>query len=342
MWHEPDAPSNGEFLLSVSMKILIIKTSSLGDVIHTLPALTDAVHAMPDISFDWVVERGFAEIPSWHPRVNKVIPLAWRRWRKNISASWREGEFKKFYQDLREQNYDRVIDAQGLVKSAIITRLSKGQIYGLDFRSAREPLASLFYQKRVTVEFKQHAVKRMRQLFALCLGYPIPEDTPDYGIRHHFAAATESHLRQVLFFHGTTWIGKEWPEAYWQTLAKKCVALGREVLLPWGNEVEKQRAEDIAAGSPGIRVLPKMDLQGLAQILLQVECAVAVDTGLGHLAAAFDVPTISLYGPTDPAQIGACGRSQIHLRAPAIGNDDRSLVNLSPDVVWEKLLTLFV
>lgn len=323
------------------MKVLLIKTSSLGDILHTLPALTDAAHYMPEISFDWVVEQSFAEIPSWHRQVNRVIPIAWRNWRKNIFKSSHQNEIKQFYQKLRSESYDRIIDAQALVKSALIARMSRGVRYGLDFRSARESLATLFYQKRVTVEFKQHAILRMRQLFALCLDYPVPACEPDYGLNDYFSASTDHLSHQILFFHGTTRQDKEWPEPYWRRLAHYCVESGMTVLLPWGNETEKKRAERIAEKSAAIKVLPKSNLTDLARVLLAVRCVVAVDTGLGHLAAALNVPTVSLYGPTDPEMIGACGKNQYHLRAQTgvKADDSKSMQDLIPEVVWEKLCT---
>jgi len=330
------------------MKILIIKTSSLGDIIHTLPALTDAAHAIPNIEFDWVAEAGFAEIPAWHNRVNRVIPLEWRRWRKNFPQAWRDGEFKRFYTDLRKNHYDKIIDAQGLLKSAIITRMSKGERCGLDFSSARETLAAAFYQRRYSVLFEQHAVVRARQLFALALGYPIPDSTPDYAIAEHFSKQTVSlewlsakkitspERPAILFIHGTTRDDKEWPEQHWQALAQQCVQAGYNVLLPWGNAREQQRALRIADVSAHVYVLPKLNLNDLAQTLLAVKCAVAVDTGIGHLAAALNVPTVSLYGPTDPEMIGACGRSQIHLRAPLI-NNSHAMRDISPAMVLKNL-----
>lgn len=158
------------------MRVLLVKTSSLGDVIHTLPALTDAARAIPGIQFDWVVEEGFAEIPAWHPAVARVIPVAIRRWRKNLWQTLRNGEWRRFKQRLKEVDYDLVIDAQGLLKSAWLTRyVGKTPVAGLDGDSAREPLASRFYRRAYPVAWGQHAVERTRQLFAQALDYPLPE-----------------------------------------------------------------------------------------------------------------------------------------------------------------------
>lgn len=293
------------------MRVLIIKTSSLGDVIHTLPALTDAAHAIPGIRFDWVVEEGFAEIPSWHPAVDRVIPVAIRRWRKNLWQTLKSGDWKAFKQRLREHKYDLVIDAQGLVKSAWLTRYVKAPVAGLDRFSAREGLASRFYDRRLSVAVGQHAVERVRQLFAMALAYDLPEGIGNYGLdldRLQLPPAAP----YVVFLHGTTWATKHWPEAYWRELAERLGRRKLQVRLPWGNPAEKARAERIAQGLNNCQVLPKLNLAGVARVLAAAKACVAVDTGLGHLAAALDVPTISLFGPTNPGLTGAYGRVQVH------------------------------
>lgn len=293
------------------MRVLIIKTSSLGDVIHTLPAVTDAAHAIPGIRFDWVVEEGFAEIPSWHPAVDQVIPVAIRRWRKNLWQTIKSGEWKAFKQRLRARKYDLVIDAQGLVKSAWLTRYVKAPVAGLDRYSAREGWASRFYDRRLSVAVGQHAVERVRQLFALALAYDLPEGIGRYGLdldRLQLPPAAP----YVMFLHGTTWATKHWPEAYWRELAERLGRRNLQVRLPWGNPAEKARAERIAQGLKNCEVLPKLNLAGVARVLAAAKACVAVDTGLGHLAAALDVPTISLFGPTNPGLTGAYGRVQVH------------------------------
>lgn len=295
------------------MRVLLIKTSSLGDVIHTLPALTDAARAIPGIQFDWVVEEGFAEIPTWHPAVAVVIPVAIRRWRKNLWQTFQNGQWRQFKQRLRNTRYDLVIDAQGLLKSAFLTRYVKAPIVGLDRLSAREPLAARFYDKAYPVARGQHAVERLRQLFAQALGYEVPAGLGDYGLDRSRLLSNEGGAPFVLFLHGTTWVTKHWPEVYWRQLAERMIAQGLEVHLPWGNPAEKARAERIAEGLDKAVVLPKLNLAGVAKVLAGAQGCVAVDTGLGHLAAALDVPTLSLFGPTNPGLTGAYGKSQVHL-----------------------------
>lgn len=306
------------------MRVLLVKTSSLGDVVHTLPALTDAQQSIPGIEFDWVVEEGFAEIPAWHPAVSQVIPVAIRRWRRHPFQALRSGEWSRFKSRLSETRYDLVIDAQGLVKSAWLTRYVKAPVAGLDRESAREPLASRFYDRRYAIARDQHALERVRQLFAESLGYSVPETVADYGLDRN-QLATPGDQPYLLFLHGTTWASKHWPEDYWRELAERMSEFGWSIRLPWGNADEKARAERIAEGLSSVSVLPKLNLGGIAKVVAGARACVAVDTGLGHLAAALDVPSISLYGPTLPGRVGAYGRSQIHLCAsgPNAGKGDR-------------------
>jgi heptosyltransferase-1 len=306
------------------VRVLLIKTSSLGDVIHTLPALSDALAAIPGIQFDWVVEEGFAEIPAWHPAVARVIPVAIRRWRKHLWQTFRNGEWRRFKSRLREQPYDLVLDAQGLLKSAWLTRYVNAPVAGLDRDSAREPAACRFYHRLYAVPREQHAVQRTRQLFAQALGYALPAGTGAYGLSRAQLADPQPEP-YLVFLHGTTWASKHWPEASWRALAEQMTALGWAVRLPWGNDTEKERAQRIIGSLDGAALLPRLNLAGLAKVIAGARACVAVDTGLGHLAAALDVPSVSLYGPTLPDRVGAYGRSQVHLCAtgPHAGNGDR-------------------
>lgn len=326
------------------MRVLVVKTSSMGDVIHTLPALEDARKAVPNIVFDWVVEEAFAEIPAWHPSVERVIPVAIRRWRKRFFHSMASHEWKDFRIELARFHYDYIIDAQGLLKSAWITYCAKGPSYGLDRKSVREPVAAMFYQHRINVPKDMHAVERLRHLFAAALNYELPQEVGDYGIqRSQFLVTQVRPKPYVVFLHGTTRHEKHWPENYWQALAKKITAQGFEVLLPWGSEHERERAERIAGNVEDVVVLPSLSLSALAGVIANAHAVVAVDTGLGHLAAALDVPAISLYGPTSPSLVGAYGKQQIHLTAGGLSaeglpvTDPEIFTPLTPEIVMDKL-----
>lgn len=295
------------------MKVLIVKTSSLGDVIHTLPAVTDAIRAIPDIEFDWLVEENFSEIPTWHPAVKLVIPVAVRRWRKNVLKARKDQEWKSFRQHIKNTRYDVIIDAQGLLKSAWLTRMAWGEKVGLDYRSAREPMVSFAYDRKINVPWGQHAVERVRQLFSQALHYRLPDAMGDYGVQLPADSAMKVSEPYLVFLHGTTWETKHWPESYWIELAKLAHNHGYTVKLPWGNPVEKERAERIAEAS-GAEVLLQLNLHGVAEVLEKAKAVVSVDTGLGHLAAALGKPCVALFGPTNPGFTGTYGANQEHLQ----------------------------
>ena len=295
------------------MRVLLVKTSSLGDLIHTFPALSDAVRAVPGIRFDWLVEEGFAEVPAWHPAVGVVIPIALRRWRKNWRRAWRSGELAACRKQLQASRYDLVLDAQGLVKSAWPARWARGPRAGFDRHSAREPLAALLYQRRYRVDRERHAVARTRQLFAAALGYPLPDSPADYGLR--FSAAHDADERRLIFLHGTTWPSKHWPEPYWAELAHIANKQGFDVALPWGDPDDRLRAERIIGAAETGRLLPRQSLTDMAQLLARADGVVGVDSGLAHLAAAVGVPAVTLYGPTRTELTGALGPRQRNLAA---------------------------
>lgn len=318
------------------MKVLIVKTSSMGDVLHTLPALTDAMRAIEGIRFDWAVEENFSQIPGWHPAVERVLPVAIRRWRKNWFGSQTREERVKFKRELQLQNYDRIIDAQGLIKSAaLVTRLAKGEKHGQDSRSARESFASWWYDKRHEIGKQQHAVERMRELFAKSLGYDKPETTGDYAIAGHFLSNLPADAnRYLVFLHATTRDNKHWPEPRWRELIALMADSGLTIKLPWGAPHEYQRALRLAEGFDYVEVLPKMTLEQIALNLAGARAVVSVDTGLSHLTAALDRPNITLYGPTDPGLIGGYGKNQYVIRAPQ-GN---SMSSITAESVAEQLM----
>src|SRR5690606_27772110 len=259
----------------------------------------------------------------------------------------RTGEWARFKKNLHARQYDLVIDAQGLLKSAWLAHKVKAPIAGYDSRSIREPAASIFYSRRYSISRELHAVERIRQLFAGALGYVLPEGKGQYALNKSQFGAADVDEGRVMFLHGTTWPTKLWPLSYWQQLCRELSASGFQIVLPWGNADEQARAKNIASVSTNATVLPRLNLREMAGELLRCRAVVAVDTGLGHLSAALDIPTVSLYGPTRPALVGAYGQNQIHLVAeqmpsPAAGSNiqPREMAPLTPERVLAALQSL--
>ncbi len=296
------------------MRVLIVKTSSLGDLIHTFPAISDAARAIPDISFDWVAEESFSEIPLLHPAVDRVIPSAVRRWRKSWFNTWIQGDWRRFRQLLRGRHYDAVIDAQGLVKSALITSRARGTKFGLDKKSAREAQASWFYEKTYAISREQHAVSRIRELFSKVLDYEYSDMSSDYGLS--VIPDDSIDAKTIIFLCATTWPSKRWPLMFWRKLAVKLTRQGKRIVIPAGNQLERQFAEHIARGVDEVEVLPPMTLTEMASAIMACQAIVAVDTGLAHLATALNRPGVSLYGATSSAYTGTLSPYMWSVQSP--------------------------
>ena len=318
------------------MRVLLIKMSSMGDILHILPALTDARQAIPNIEFDWVVEEAFAEIPAWHPTVKQIIPIAWRRWRKRFFTLFFNPEWKNFRKLLRQKKYDYVIDAQGLIKSAIVTKMTRGLRCGYDRKSIREPLASMAYEKTFAVKKSQHALLRIRELFAKTLNYNFNADDVNYGISTAFTQDINpiSLEHYTVFIPNTSQAQKRWPISSWQGLLSKMQTTKQHVVIPAGYAHEQPLIQQIAADFDNVTILPKGSLTQMAVMLAHSQAIVSVDTGLAHLAAALDKPTITLYGPTDTKLIGTVGQWQIHLTTKS------HQVDMDADHVWQQLQVL--
>jgi heptosyltransferase-1 len=304
-------------------QILLVKTSSMGDVIHNLPVIADIRAHYPDASFDWMVEESFSEIPKLHPDVRQIIPVAVRRWRKSIFKYDTWQEVRALKTRLNSPHYDAIIDTQGLLKSAVLARLAHGEISGMDFNSAREPLASLFYQNKYAVGRNQHAVQRNRALVAQALNYPIPESTPDYGLGNTLKSEIALELSlpdaYVVYLHGTSRDSKLWPVSHWVDLAHRLQLLNIAILLPWSTLHEERRAREIASQASNAIVLPKLKLTPLAKILANSSLNIGVDTGLMHLSTALNKPSIAIYTDTNPEFTGVL--PSIKTRAINIGGE---------------------
>jgi heptosyltransferase-1 len=292
-------------------RILLVKTSSLGDVVHNLPVVGDIRRHLPGASIDWAVEEPFTPIPTLHPGVRRVIPVAVRRWRRTLLAADTRREFAQYRRAVHEERYDAVIDTQGLIKSALLARAAAlataGCRHGMDAASARERLAARFYTVRHAVPRGLHAVTRNRLLAAQALGYALDDAPPDYGIRVAASPDVAPPGRYGVLLHATAGAHKAWPEASWIALGQRLAAQGLASVLPWGHREEHERALRIAAAVPRAVVPPHMPLDRVMGLLAGASAVIGVDTGLLHLAVALGRPVVGVYTGTDPAATGAFG-----------------------------------
>jgi heptosyltransferase-1 len=285
-------------------RILLVKTSSMGDVIHNLPIVADIRSRFPDADIHWLVEEGFAEIPRLHPGVNAVITVALRRWRKRLWQPSAWGEIAELRRTLKTTPYDFILDTQGLLKSALLGRMATGVHIGYARTCAREPLAARFYERSFHVDPAAHAVVRYRALAAQAFELP-PALPLDYGIPTPAAApAWAPPAPYAVLLHATSRDEKLWPEDDWVALGAHLGQRGLAALLPWGDAGERDRARRLAARIDGSAVAPPMGLAEAAALLAHSRIVIGVDTGLVHLATAVGTPTIGIYCGSDPARNG--------------------------------------
>lgn len=336
------------------MRVLLVKLSSLGDVVHSFPALTDAAAAVPGLTLDWLVDEDFAALAGLHPAVGRVIALPLRRMKKRPRATL--ADFRAAIVALRAARYDVVIDAQGLMKSALAGLLAKaGRRHGFSRGTAREGLAALSYHVGHDIPEIEHMAVRIRRLFAASLGYPMPATAPSAGLDRRRSAGTPPARPYVLLIHGTSWPTKTWTVDGWRALARHAEAAERDALLFAHGPREQARAAAIAEGIVAVRSLPPGRLESLIPLVAGAEGVVTVDTGLGHLAAAFDLPTVGLYGPTNPGLTGLVGaRTREFVArlpcapcektscaiAPDFGEGPPCLADHRADAVWRALQEL--
>jgi len=273
-------------------------------VVHQCPAVTDAARGLPGARIDWVVEEGFAGVARMHAFVERVIPVAVRRWRSSLWKPLTWGEISAFRTALAAQRYDAVIDTQGLLKSALIACCANGPRHGMDRASVREPLAAFFYDRKHPVPRALHAVERNRRLTAASLDISLQSGI-DYGLRASAAVGAPGlPASYSVLLTMTSRADKLWPEARWIELGR---ALGLPVVLPWGSAEERGRAERIARGVGDSLVPERMTLEALARVLAAAKNVVGLDSGLSHLAAAFGAPVVAIFCGSDPALTGLYG-----------------------------------
>jgi len=281
-------------------KILIIKLSSIGDLIHTFPAISDLQQHQPELEVDWLVDASLKEIPTWHPFINKVYPLSLRARKLKVVAEFLQ---------VRKNNYDLIIDAQGLLKSAVTAKLLQAKIIsGFAKSSIKEQLAVKFYQQTHDISKDLHAISRLRLLCAHSLNYTVDLNKIVYGLNlaeiNTAPYPTLTPKPYVVFFYGTTWETKHWPPNYWKQLALLLGRQGFEIQLTYSNLSQERFAKELAIVSNAVRVLPPITLNQSIGIIKNAHAVVSVDTGFGHIADAMGGNLVALYGPTDYQKVG--------------------------------------
>ena len=289
--------------------ILFIKTSSLGDVIHHMPALVDARRHFPQAIIAWVVEEAYAPLLRLHPAINEVFAVASRRWRHALlsPASWREA--LAFRRQLRAYEYDAVIDSQGLLRTGMIAWSARGTRHGYDAASIKETFASHCYNVRHTVSRELHAIERNRRLSGLALGYA-PEPEVDYGL-DRAALKRDAEVPYAVLVHGSAQEKKRWPEDRWVEVGRALAERNFDTVLPWGSEQEQAVAARIAKRVPGARVARPGALDSVAKLIAGAALVIGVDTGLSHLAAALCVPLVAIFTASEPGLTGPMGQGPI-------------------------------
>lgn len=288
------------------MNILIVRVSSLGDVVHNMPMVSDLRRQFPDANIDWVVEEGYVSLVRLHVDVRTIIPFALRRWRKSLLAADTRAEMRAFYRALRACAYDLVFDTQGLLKTGVVMGMARlapgGRRIGLANAtegSGYEGISRIFHTMSVPVARRTHAVARARIVAAAACGYALAGPA-EFKMRMPPLTAADQpawlpDAPYAVFFHATARAAKQWSAAHWVAIARTLAGRGLPVLLAWGSPAEHVAAQQLAAHMPNAHVLPALSMMEAVLLAQRATLAIGVDTGLTHIAAAFCRPTIELY-----------------------------------------------
>ena len=294
-------------------RILLVRLSSLGDVLHTFPAVTDIRRAFPDATVDWAVEEVYFPLVRMHPGVTHAIPFALRRWRREWyrARAWRE--FGEFRAALRARPYDAILDTQGLLKSALVAKLARGPVHGFGPRTARESFVTRFYATTYEFAPADHKIERYRAIAARALGYT-PQPGVEYGIDAPPAPTHAPRERYCVLLHSTARAGKLWGEDQWIELARALESRGLVCVLPWGADDERARSERIASALTRAVIPPRMSIEDAAGLIGRAAAVLGVDTGLMHLAAALGVPVVGIFCDSEPLDAKPLGAGRTTYR----------------------------
>lgn len=309
----------------------------MGDLMHALPAISEAKDNIPDIEFDWVVDKNFQSVPKWHPDVNRTIETNHREWKLNIFSSNSRAAIKDVLRKINEQKYDLVIDMQNNLKSAFLSYLIQDDVTGLDAKSSREFPAHMAYKIKFNVPKDLHAIERQKQLLSKALGYTHKANEINYGVSKNFFTSPDIKLpdRYAVCVQNASWPTKQWTIQNWKLLVNKLEETGIQLLFPSGNQEEFNRASEICLNSRNAIPLNFMPLDKVAFILDKAQFAICSDTGLAHLSAVTSTPSLTLYGPTNTSLIGTKGIDQYHLTG-----DEGDINKISVEEVLSKVSEL--
>ncbi len=314
--------------------VLLVRVSSLGDVVQTFPAVTDMQRHVPDLHLDWVVEEAYVSLVRMHPAVTRALPYPLRRWRKgwHQGQTWRElGALRR---QLRETPYDAIVESQGLLKSLVAAKWARGPIHGFGPATVREPFIARFYDHRFEFPADVHRVWHYRGLAARAFGYE-PDEAIDYGLTRPARPAWIDASDYVVLLHSTARSEKLWPEGDWIAVGERLAARGIACVLPWGNAQEQERAARLAIAIPGAQVAPALRVDEAGAVLAHARAVIGVDTGLMHLAVALEVPVVGIYCATRPIHHGPLGRGPTAFRggmgrAPTVDEVLEGLHDVAP------------
>jgi len=313
------------------LKILIVKLSSLGDVVHAMPAVQDLAQAFPHAQIDWVVERGFAPLVRRCKGVHRVIPCELRRWRKNMFYAETRKAWQLFKDDLRQDEYDAVIDLQGLTKSALVSWMARLSHFGKRYAMANQTAGSSYEaptrwvaHTAIALPQHSHAVSRSRDLCALAFGYSLPT-VVSYGLVAQMDKALEAikyvalktgSRGVVALVHGTSRTDKKWPLAHWRELATRLNTSGFGVVVLHGSDAEEQVSHEMVQGHRHAQIWPRMALDALTDSLAHCVGVVGVDSGLSHIGVALNLAHVQIYNFDTAWRTGPLAPAEPVLQAP--------------------------
>jgi len=286
------------------MRIAIVKLSAMGDIVHAMVALQYLKTYNPKLEIHWIVEKVFAPLLEHNPHIDKILPLELKAIKKNKKLLFREIKKVKAY---AQNDYDLVIDAQGLLKSAITAKLLGKNIIGFSKDSIREGIASYFYTQKVSIAYDANTIDRNAKVLAEGLGLEITPKMIDekeaflfYKEENNLKHFLSKSKKNIVFVIGSTWESRNYPKEQFVQVAK---SLGENILIVWGNEGEKEKAQWLEAQSPNIKALPKIDLNTLKELIDKADLLIGNDTGPTHIAWGLNIPSITLFGPTPISRV---------------------------------------